>query len=357
MSYPDGSRKPAPSTFDTKGHANAWLKGEFVKIAAGEWTPEDRAASVAITFEDYSAKWLKRRKVKGRALADRTREGYQDLLDRFLLPTFGQKPVHLITSDLVENWYDKLPDDRPTYKSKAYSLMRTLMHSAVEDGHLTANPCHIRGAGSVERRHQTRILEEDELDVLTEAMPPRYRALVQLAYWTGLRFGELTELRRKDLDMKRGILQVRRAVVLAGGEFIVKKPKSAAGIRDLMLPEDVMPVLRTHLLEHAAPGPDGLLFPSAHDPEQHLRQSALTRVFYPARTKAKREDFRWHDFRHTHLTNYARYATPAQTMARGGHSTAAVSLRYQHAAQNRDAEVMALMSRKRPATESDSKQA
>lgn len=344
MQYPDGLRRNAPSTFVKKGDATAWCRAQEADVARGVWAPQQHAATMSVSVEDYANRWLVTRKVKGRPLADRTRAGYRDLLDRFILPTFGPGPIHLIDKAAVEDWYEEIAEDRPVYRAKAYGLLRTILASAVDDGHLVANPARIRGGGASERRHETRILEPDELAMMTAAMPPRYRALVQLSYWTGVRFGEATELRRKDLDMKRGVLTVRRAVVLADGRFIVKTPKTRAGVRSLVLPSAVLPYLEEHLREHVQPGPDALLFPSRTDPTQHLRQSALARVFYPAREAIERPDFRWHDLRHTHLTNYARYATAAETMARGGHSTAAVSLRYQHAAAGRDAAIMSQMS-------------
>ena len=102
-------------------------------------------------------------------------------------------------------------------------------------------------------------------------MPPRYRLLVQLAAWCALRFGELTELRRSDVDTRAGVIRVRRAVVLVDGRFVVKEPKSEAGIRDVNIPPHLLPMVREHLLVHTAPG-DGLLFPSKNDPSDHLRQ-------------------------------------------------------------------------------------
>ena len=101
-------------------------------------------------------------------------------------------------------------------------------------------------------------------------MPPRYRLLVQLAAWCALRFGELTELRRGDVDTKAGVLRIRRAVVLVDGRFVVKEPKSEAGIRDVNIPPHLLPMVREHLLTHTAPGSDGLLFPSRNDPTQHM---------------------------------------------------------------------------------------
>ena len=83
---------------------------------------------------------------------------------------------------------------------------------------------------------------------------------------------------------------VRRAVVQVNSGFVIKKPKSDAGVRDVTIPPALMSVVREHLLAYTAPGPDALLFPSKHDPSQHLRQSALTRVYYPARKAAGRPD-------------------------------------------------------------------
>jgi integrase len=54
--------------------------------------------------------------------------------------------------------------------------------------------------------------------------------MMLLAAWCALRFGELAELRRGDIDTKAGVIRVRRGVVRAAGETIVKAPKSAAGV-------------------------------------------------------------------------------------------------------------------------------
>lgn len=345
FTFPDGAMRSAPSTFQTKRDALAWCAAQQTDVSRGEWQAKQHAASIAVSFEDYATRWLKNRKVKGRELKPKTREGYQDLLDRFILPTFGSKPVHAIDRDAVERWYDRTATSTPTYRAKAYSLLRTILASAVDDGHLTMNPARIRGAGSVERAHDVEPASLDELDALSEAMPPRYRMLVLLAAWCGLRYGELTELRRKDIDTKRGVIHVRRGVTLVNGKFVVGTPKSAAGRREVTVPPFLLPQLREHLLQFTAPGDDGLLFPAKNDPTEHLRQSSLARVYYPAREKAGRPDLRFHDLRHTGAV-YAAIAgaTTKELMGRLGHSTAGAAMRYQHIAAGRDAEVARRMS-------------
>lgn len=329
--FPDGVRRPAPQTFMTKRDANAWLAMMHADVSRGKWSPVE--ATMAVRFDAYAASWLKDRRVKGRPLSPRTVEGYEALLRQYLNPTFGAKHVHTITKTLVSEWYNALPEDKLTTRARAYSLLRAILASAVEDEHLTANPAKVRGAGSVDRKHRVTLPTDAQFDALVAAMPDRYNAMLLLAYWCGLRFGELTELRRADLDTKDGIVHVTRAVVLVRGEFVVKSTKSAAGERDVWIPSHVLPALREHLLQYAGPE---LVFPSKNDPTEHLRQSTLAKVFYKARDAAGLPTLRFHDLRHAHLTKFAQTgATTAEVMRQAGHSTTVASQRYQHAAEDR----------------------
>jgi len=335
---PDGVRRSAPRTFQTKRDAHSYLAQVTADISRGEWRESGHEASVAVSFRDYTSAWLDSRKVKGRGLSDRTRGNYQDLLDRFILPTFGPQALHTISREQVDRWYDRTAVGAPVSRSRAYSLLRSILNTAVEDEHLPRNPARIRGAGRAERTHQVRPATIQELQVLTEAMPPAYRLMVQFAAFCALRFGEVTELRRADVDTKNGVLRIRRAVVRVNEQFVVKAPKSGAGVRDVHIPEALMPAVRQHLLEHTAPGSDGLLFPGKRDVSQHLHAAVMAKMYYPAREAAGRADLRFHDLRHTGAVLAAQTgATLAELMARLGHSSPQAALRYQHAADGRDA--------------------
>jgi len=162
----------------------------------------------------------------------------------------------------VREWYATTAIDTPTLRSHAYGLLRTILGQAVRDELLRSNPCHIRGAGNAKRAKKIKPATLPELEQLTAAMPERYRAMVLLASWCGMRFGELAELRRSDVDVKLGVIHVRRGVVRTGGEVIVKKPKSDAGVRDIAIPPHLIPLLKDHLATHTAPGKSSLLFPA-----------------------------------------------------------------------------------------------
>jgi len=334
---PDGTAHKAPVTFDTKGDARAWLALRQSEILRDEWAPPLPRGS-AVLFGNYARIWL-----AGRDLKPRTRSHYASTLSTRLDPTFSTMPVKAITPDAVRSWYADLGTSTPTYRAHAYALLRSILGTAVEDGLIPANPCHVRGGGSAKRAKKIRPASLAELEALVAAMPERLRLMALLAAWCGLRFGELTELRRADVDTRHGVLRVRRGVVRVDGGYLIDTPKSDAGVRDVSIPPHLLPAVRHHLRHNIAGGRDGLLFPATDG--GHLAPSTLYGAFYPARDAAGRPDLRWHDLRHTGAVLAASTgATLAELMARLGHSTPGAALRYQHAAQGRDAEIARALS-------------
>lgn len=146
---PDGERHNAPTTYQDLDAARIWLRKEKRLVEDGEWiAPEARKAAArqrGLTFAEYAATWLANRKVKGRPLAGRTRDGYEDLLDRYINPTFGDVELTAITDAAVDAWYEATAVGMPTTKAHAYGLLRTVLNTAVERRLIPFNPCKVPG--------------------------------------------------------------------------------------------------------------------------------------------------------------------------------------------------------------------
>lgn len=86
-------------------------------------------------------------------------------------------------------------------------------------------------------RKPKRIITVEQYDQIYAAIAdPSMQLLVETAIESGLRWGELTELRPKDLDLRSGVLTISRAVVelksreRVGPRFIVKDyPRTRSG--------------------------------------------------------------------------------------------------------------------------------
>lgn len=349
---PDSQVHKAGQTFGAKIDAEGWLAERRREIDRELWSPpatdEQKLAKQdrELTFGDYSRTWLETRKVKNRPLRPRTKEHYQRLLDQHLLPAFGRKPLRSISPDDVDRWYESRATDAPTLRAHCYSLLSTILDTARKDRRrlIAVNPCMIDGAATTATKVKPKPATAEQLDLAAAAMPERLALMVQLGGWCALRFGELVELRRKDIDKDCATIAVRRGAVRVNGQWEIGPPKSDAGIRDVAIPPHIAPAVKAHLAKHVDKSPDALLFPATSG--GHLQPSTLYRHWYRAREAAERPDLRFHDLRHSGATLAAQTgATLAELMGRLGHSTPAAAMRYQHAAADRDREIAAKLSK------------
>ena len=315
-------------SFDSRTDAAGWLKQDDATAFADSPKVVAAVPKGKLPFKAYADTWLEQREVR-----PRTRSHYRTLLDNWLLPTFGATPLSGITPSMVREWYASKAGTADTMRAHAYTLLRGILGTAVDDDVIPTNPCRIRKGGQAEPTHRPQTATFEEIDVITKAMPARLQAAVQVSVWCAPRFGELTELRRKDVNLKAGTIRIARAVVHVDGEYVVGPPKSAAGKRVVRMPASLVPIVERHLEKFVDTAPDSLLFPAIHG--GHLAPTTLYRSFYKARTAAGRPDLHWHDLRHTGATLTAATGTTlANTMQRLGHSTVGAAMRYQHAASD-----------------------
>ncbi len=340
-------RHVAPTTFQDKDAATVWLTNQRRAVEDGTWSPRtadgahQRRKTVADAFEAYLTR------PRRRDLKPRTEAHYRELFARFINPSFGDTAVAGVMVEDVNAWYTdrtlwrkKDGSIMRTYRAHAYQLLSSVLGYSLPSG--AVNPCQIEHAGTVDTEREIRPATLDELTTMTAAMPDRYAAMIPLTAWCALRFGEVAELRRKDLDLTAGLVRVSRGVTRVGKQTYIGTPK-AESKRKVNIPPHLMPMIKDHLRDHVGRADTALLFPAASG--GNLAPSTLYRHFYKARDAAGRPDLHWHDLRHTGATLAARAgATLTEQMARLGHKTPQMAIRYQHAAADRDKVIAAALS-------------
>jgi integrase len=201
------------------------------------------------------------------------------------------------------------------------------------------NPCRLDGAG-VEHPAERPQIPAEKVFALADAMPERYRTLILIAGFVGLRQGELLGLRSRHLDLLHGTLTVeQQEQQLKNGELIIGPPKTRAGVRTLALPQFLIDELETHLSKYGTSDPDGRLF--SGEKGGPLRRHVLQKHWNAAREAVELPaGFRFHDLRHTANTLAAGTgASLKDLMFRMGHSSPETALRYQHATRERDQQI------------------
>lgn len=337
---PDGRLRAAPATFDTRKLATSWLADKQSEIGRSDWIDPDAGR---VPFGDYAAVWIAER-----ALSETTRERYTGILRNHFQPFVGDLLLADFTAPVIRRWrHERLAEGvgAPTM-AKAYRLLHAIFTTAVDDQLIRRNPCRIKGASN-ESATERSALSAAQVFTVAGAIPERYRALVLLASFTSLRFGELAALRRRDVDFDIGEVHVRNSQAeLSGGRLVIKAPKSDAGRRTVAIPAVVLPELARHVQEFAGDGEEGIVFLGTLG--GRLRRHNFRKIWLQALDDAGLGSVgaHFHDLRHTgnHLAAIAGASTK-ELMARMGHSSVRAALIYQHATRERDHEIAAAMSR------------
>jgi integrase len=323
---PDGLPRKGERTFSTKTDALRYLSEVEHALHRGTWSdPRLRGQTLAAYAEDWLAH---------RPLAVRTRELYADLLRLHIKPQLGATPLGSITPAEVRRWHKgRTEATGKTRVRQAYGLLRSILRTAVRDGLLSKNPCQIAGAGTTKNPERP-YMSQEHVRSLVETLPPHMMVAGLLTVLAHLRLGELLALRRSDVDLSGGVLNVERAVTRTQAGPLVKGTKTGQA-RAVVLPPEALEALRGHMAGTAAL-PSAPLF--VHPNGLPLAREHVRSAWDAARVRAGLPQYHWHDLRHAGLTWYAQGgATLREIMQRGGHSTSQAALIYQHAAETREA--------------------
>jgi integrase len=335
---PDG--KAISKTFPRRDAAARWEREKLRERDRGEWV---EPSAGRLTLSEYAEQW-ERQVVH---LEQSTRRIYSDNLRLHIVPDLGDVPLGRLTTELLREWLSalmakpntrrKMADDEaprpalsPASVHQAYRTLHRVLETAVDDDRIGRNPLAGVKPPKV-AKHEMRFLTHDEVRSIIEVIDERYRALVLVASYCGLRAGELRGLRRRNVDLLTRSMTVSQQLIDGPTGPTFGDLKTAASRRSVPIPLTVATALQHHLDNFSQPGPDGLVFPGpAGGPLrlEHFRR----RQWAPACTKAGVGHLRIHDMRHTCASLAIAAGADLKVLQRMlGHASAAMTLdRYGH---------------------------
>ncbi len=262
----------------------------------------------SLTVGEYLERWLAN-SVRD-TVRQRTYEGYEHMVKRHISPALGRVKLKSLTPAHVRALYRERLDSGLSARTVQYAhtTLNKALKQAVADGLIPRN-----AAASVKaprpRRPEIKPLDREQVRALFDTVSGhRLEALYIVAVTAGLREGELLGLRWEDVDLERGMLQVRRVLSEARSGRIFEAPKSGKG-RQIRLTQKATKALRVHRkrqleerMEKAGLWQEqDLMFPSEVGTPLSARnlqrqfKSVLKRAELPGTT-------RFHDLRHTCAT-------------------------------------------------------
>ncbi len=258
-------KERSAGTFSTKKDADkAWQRAE-TKLAEGRVGDPARGR---MTFQRYvEDTWLPNHEVE-----PTTRQGYTSAIYKHIMPEFGPMRMIDILPEHVREWIAKLKANGVSSAMIQHIkvVLSAAFTTALNDQVTFLHPCKGVKIPTVAVKPLV-IITPEQFDMVYQALPDHVaRLLVETDIESGLRWGELTELRVKDLDFDSRILTISRAVVELdpkfhpkGERFLVKDYPKDKEYRRLKLSAQIVLKLQTHRdTQHLEP--NDLLF-AIHD--------------------------------------------------------------------------------------------
>lgn len=335
--YRDPAGHQRKKTFKRKKDAERFRTTNEADILRGSWV-DVRKGSMPF------AEWWEVFWEQTVNLRPSTRARDASMAKNHVLPAFGDTPLAAIRHADVTAWVSakSAAGLAPATVTKMLQVLSKAMNAAVDSELIASSPCDRVKPPRVERT-EMRFLTPDQVAALADAIDERYRAMVLIGAYCGLRFGEMAALRVERVDILQRRIDVAETVIDVEGRHHVGPPKTRAGRRKVPMPSAVAKEVEDHLGRFTA---GGLVFPSPQG--EYLRGGLFRqRVWQPAcvqvglgewvpsekRTSYRRYDgIGIHGLRHTAVAFWIRAgASPKEIAARAGHSSVVTVLdRYGH---------------------------
>ena len=263
-----------------------------------------------IPFSQWGKEYLNLPEVK-------TLRSYRDRMgavEKRFIPYFGDKLLTDIRkSDITIYRTDRrlINGNVPSVQTINYdhAILKHVLSLAQEHGHITSNPAKEVTIPDP-KNERDRILSDDEWTRLYHACPPHLQSVLLTAYYTGMRVGEVKRLTWDRVDLKKGLIRLR------------KQDTKNGDARDVPMPT----VVKQHFgqLWRERPIHTNRVFLYKKRPFSGTKQSFATAI-----KKAKIEDFTMRDSRHCAVTNWRRSGVDLTTaMAIVGHKSEKMWKRY-----------------------------
>jgi integrase len=212
-----------------------------------------------------------------------TREGYTYSIGKHIMPWFGPLQMNQIMPADVREWITHLTQTEvsPASIRTLKSILSAVFTTALNDQVTFLHPC--KGVRTpTAPPHLLTVVTPEQFDILYQALPGSdTQLLVETAIESGLRWGELAELRPRDLNPATCILTVSRVVIEVnpkfhpdGQRFLVKNYPKGKKHRRLKLSRQVVVKLTAHA-RHNRLSPDDLYFTMVPVPQVMPRLKVL----------------------------------------------------------------------------------
>lgn len=284
-----------------------------------------REKDIPVPVQYHKIKDIRDKMLAGKSgRGESTRLWYRSITNS-IVDFLGETYIEELTSEDIHNFISSIQlckNGRPSSEKRIKEIM-TQLNNIVEyahnEGYISKKPLndnHKNRPKGVEHNTKENFYTKEEVSIILKDVKqngsPILRAVVPCLLLTGMRINELLALRYNDLDMERRLIRVQYSVHVEGGKYVLGSPKTAAGIREIPVPDiffDIVEEWHRHVKQNQvlndtarAKGNDNIIFIGEVGDIRHsdTLRTACNNMLKRLGLKKKNSSF--HAFRHTYGT-------------------------------------------------------
>lgn len=303
----------------TKSLAKIALCKRLVEIAEGRYIDKKVKEKQRIKFEDFADEYY-------RVHCKPNHKSNGSLSHLKLLKTyFSGKCLHEITPQMVAQFKsERLNQVKPASVNRALACLKSLFNRAIEweklDGRNPVKPVKL----AKEDNQRLRFLEKNEIVTLVDNCNFDLKPIVTLAVCTGMRLGEILNLKWRDVDFVRNIIYL----------YVTKNNQPRELPMNNLVKRTLIGVRKHSESEYIFVRKDG------------SRILDIRKPFSYALKKSGIIDFHFHDLRHTFASQLVMGGVNLNTVRELlGHKTLQMTLRYSHLSPNYRSQAVGVLDR------------
>jgi integrase len=196
----------------------------------------------SILFGEIAQKWAK---IEKSNLAETSFFNYAKVMNKHILPKFGNLPINSINSLEIADFISDLNCANKT-KLNILTPFRSVMNFAKEHKFIESNPFdNFKTKIKLEKGVQKRALTLEEINRFLAALNPFWSNLFLFLFFSGLRIAEAAALKWKHVNFSKKTIYVENNLVrVNGGKIIYKKTKCDHSKRAIKVSDSVLERLR-----------------------------------------------------------------------------------------------------------------
>jgi integrase len=216
-------------------------------LAMAEYETGKLNVSGKFSFKELTGLWMEDKQGSNR---ESTIYSYKRVLNARILPEFGDMDIKNIKPMHIHKFYQKMKnlDMSKKYISYVGSIIGSILKKGVALELIHKNPVENVDKPKMKKNKQKSWTADQAIQFLDVAkLKAEYYLTYLIAFYTGMRIGEVLGLHWTDIDFEKKMIHVQHTITLVEGSYVIGPVKTEASDRLIPISDNLIHQFQEHI--------------------------------------------------------------------------------------------------------------